>query len=342
MATFKSLKKLKKLKIGKIFYPKDGLDAAATEKAIWKVIGESNNDDVKDCEPRVTGTITIPPMLEAQNVGCQAVFTGKKIYVWSARSSSVQIFDLSSQKWKTDKIEFKTEFSGPASFLYEKKIISVGDHVRIYDPETKQLSILSKVPVEPISHFSAVCHEDKIYVIGGVNAWSEKKIQIFDLKTRKWTEGPPLPDVKPSDHFHYVVSLNDQIHVLGGSSSPGKHRILVDDHWITKKDFDVGFIKFAAFGVVKNKFFAFRTESKRNHQYNPKTDTWNSIAPLEHFLCLPAAVSIGKYLVVIGGLAVDAQPASASKKIYLYDTLQDKWTDRMVLEKSTVMVKIAK
>lgn len=79
-----------------------------------------------------------------------------------------------------------------------------------------------------------VAHDGKIYRLGGFTAknaegeehdlWSQKDAAVFDPKTKKWQDLPPLPE--PRSSFDAAV-LDDAIYVIGGWKLEGEG----DENW---------------------------------------------------------------------------------------------------------------
>ena len=89
------------------------------------------------------------------------------------------------------------EFEGPfAIYSGEYRLISVGTTEK--DSKVKDLGKLPEA-LEDMESYTMASYNDKLYFIGGSNGYGENrtfsdKVFVFDPKTKKWKNGPSLPE----------------------------------------------------------------------------------------------------------------------------------------------------
>ncbi len=98
----------------------------------------------------------------------------------------------------------------------------------VYDPETLEWSTAPAPERVNRRGAAAVVVNDEIWLIGGVRERaSTAQVDIFDVESQTWREGPSLPEPRAG---HAAAVLNGQIHVFGGRSSDMQRT--VRDHFI--------------------------------------------------------------------------------------------------------------
>lgn len=82
-----------------------------------------------------------------------------------------------------------------------------------------QWTVETTLPGEGLNAPTASIVDDRLYVVGGFLAVSNSptgEVQVYDLKTRQWSEASPLPNPRGG---HVAVVLDGRIHVFGGGNS---------------------------------------------------------------------------------------------------------------------------
>jgi N-acetylneuraminic acid mutarotase len=162
---------------------------------------------------------------------------------------------------------------------------------------------------EPDEELYGVADNGKMYVMGG---WGDGKARganyEYDPATDKWTKKKPMP--RPAHHAAMAVA-NGKIYVIGGFIAPTNTTIPVGAAWQPIDD---------------------------AWEYDPKADSWKSLAPLPSRRGSALAVEVGGKIYTIGG----ATTVEASKDSFftafgaarvltsndVYDPATNKWESR--------------
>jgi N-acetylneuraminic acid mutarotase len=162
---------------------------------------------------------------------------------------------------------------------------------------------------KPDEEYYGVAVKGKMYVIGG---WADGKAAgvnyEYDPATDKWTEKKPMP--RPAHHAALAVA-NGKIYVIGGFVAPTNTAVPLGAAWQPIND---------------------------AWEYDPKADSWKSLAPLPSPRGSALAVEVGGKIYTIGG----ATTVTASKDSFftafgaarvltsndVYDPATNKWESR--------------
>jgi len=164
-----------------------------------------------------------------------------------------------------------------------------------YNPSNNRWENLG-TPSQEMHHFQPVVYNGKIYVIGALACCfpSESvinRIQIFDPKTRKWSEGAKLPSNRLRGSAGVVV-YNNKIYIVGGTTNGHD-------------------------GGTVNWF----------DEYNPSNNSWKTLpnAPTkrDHF----SAAIVGNKLVAAGGRQTDYPDTFSNlvSRVDVYNFQSGKW-----------------
>ena len=82
----------------------------------------------------------------------------------------------------------------------------------------------------PRDHLGAVLVQGKIFAIGGRRSGVLKRVDIYDIATDTWSEGPPLPE--PTSGMAAELLSDGRIHVVGGEDPGTIGGGVVDRHFI--------------------------------------------------------------------------------------------------------------
>ena len=134
--------------------------------------------------------------------------------------------------WQTDVTTMPTVLEYSPSVGYDNKIYYIGGYdrntdsasgaVQIYDTITNTWSYGESMPT-PRYLTSAVTYNDKIYCFGGtsiggageLNSVHLNKLEIYDIKSNKWTTGANMPVAR--EKFCAEV-YKGKVYIIGGSS----------------------------------------------------------------------------------------------------------------------------
>lgn len=82
----------------------------------------------------------------------------------------------------------------------------------------------------PRDHLGAVLVQGKIFAIGGRRSSVERRVDIYDIATDTWSEGPPLP--APTSGMAAELLADGRIHVVGGEEPGSFGGGVVDRHFV--------------------------------------------------------------------------------------------------------------
>jgi N-acetylneuraminic acid mutarotase len=162
---------------------------------------------------------------------------------------------------------------------------------------------------EPDEELYGVTDNGKMYVIGG---WADGKARganyEYDPATDKWTKKKPMP--RPAHHAALAVA-NGKIYVIGGFVPPQNTTIPLGAAWQPIND---------------------------TWEYDPKADSWKSLAPLPTRRGSAFAAEVGGKIYAIGGATTVASskdsfftafgPALVLTTNEVYDPATNKWESR--------------
>lgn len=248
-----------------------------------------------------------PPANRHENA---AAVVNEKLYLIGGRGERpVEEYDAETHSWK-EKATPPLSMHHFQAVVYEGKIYVVGafngdypyedpiEHVYIYDPKADQWSKGAEIPEDRRRGAAgAVVHDEKIYIVGGIqNGHANGHVRwldAFDPETGDWTRLADAP--RNRDHFQAVV-IDGKLYAAGGRRSS---QATGQSFALTIPEVDV---------------------------YDFSTDEW---APLSPSGDLPTeragstSVSIGKYLIVIGGES--AAQTAAHAEVEAFNTESGKW-----------------
>lgn len=193
----------------------------------------------------------------------------------------------------------------------------------VYDIASNQWSLIAPLP-RPRGAAAAVALNGQVHLIGGASSPTQERAsvgwhEVYDPKTDKWTSRKALPGAR--DHVG-CVAYNGAIHIIGGRFNTFEYN--TDLHHVYLPQQDTWEMRAplptarSGHGLViyRDRFFAMGGEggiiNKPGQQkvfgqmesYDPKSDTWQSHAPMPTPRHAVGAVTIGDWVYVAGGGAV--------------------------------------
>ena len=193
----------------------------------------------------------------------------------------------------------------------------------VYDIATNTWSAIAPLP-RPRGAAAAVALDGKIHLIGGASSPTQERAsvgwhEVYDPKTNTWSTRKALPGAR--DHVG-CVAYNGAIHIIGGRFNTFEYN--TDLHHIYRPQQDTWEVAAplptarSGHGLViyRDRFFAMGGEGGiinrpgqqkvfgQMESYDPKTDTWQSHAPMPTPRHAVGAVTIGDWVYVAGGGAV--------------------------------------
>ena len=217
--------------------------------------------------------------------------------------------------------------------------------VEVYDPRKDEWSTASPLP-ERLDHPTAATYNGKIYVVGGFNSTghSTNFLFIYDPLTNKWEHGKNMPTpraalaVKFVDGILYAIGGDGDIHwnergiynpqgVVNANEAynPETNSWEVKAPMPTQRDH-------SGSALVNDKIFViggrqpwggplFKNLDK-NEMYDPKSNTWSTLAPLPTNRSGISAVSFDGKIYVLGGESIH----EVFNENERYDPITNTWT----------------
>jgi N-acetylneuraminic acid mutarotase len=259
-----------------------------------------------------------------------AVAVGGKIYVaggealGSQDTPLFQSFDPKTKKW-ADLAPIPLGVSHVGIAALGGKIYVAGgftanvhknprDQFVAYDIKTNKWTTLAPMP-SPLGSVSMAAVGGKLHVIGGrgPDGKTVGTHAVYDPKTGKWSMAAPLPT--PRDHMGLVV-VNGKIHAFGGRlgatvDNVGLHDVYdpATDKWTSAAPMPTARSSGAAVyyaGLIlyyggECKDPKARIAFDEIEGYNPKTNTWETMAKAPGPLHAEAGAAVGGVAYFIGG-----------------------------------------
>jgi N-acetylneuraminic acid mutarotase len=191
-------------------------------------------------------------------------------------------YDQQKNGWKA-KAPMPTARSSPAAAVIDGKIfVAGGDPARrafeVYDPKADKWTQLTPMPT-PRDHLAAVAFGGKFYAVGGRPPLTLNALEVFDPATNRWSALAPMPTGR-SGIAGAVVK--DCLYVFGGEGNPSHPR-----------------------GVFP-----------QNEVYNPKTNSWERLAPMPTPRHGIGAAVIGNKIHIPGGADVQGYGLIAANEVF--------------------------
>jgi N-acetylneuraminic acid mutarotase len=217
--------------------------------------------------------------------------------------------------------------------------------------ENETWTTLASMPQPQCEGGTAVLN-GRIYVMGG---WKDgpnpyNLVQVYDVEANKWSEGVPLPEAV---HHEGVAVVGDKIYVVGGFVRPFPEREPTDHVW----EFDPATNKWTAraplpsprgalvVGAIGDLIYAAGGEHRRPPGsppgppgapaayepvadltvYDPQTDTWRSLPPMQVRRDHAYGAVVDGHLYVVGGRDRPTYDLTALEE---FDPGTNKWSER--------------
>jgi N-acetylneuraminic acid mutarotase len=177
---------------------------------------------------------------------------------------------------------------------------------------------------------------DRMHIVGG---YGEGKVDrpyhhIFDPKKNAWSNAAPVP--RGSNHIG-VAALNGVVYAFGGFVEQNRIAIpdcyaydVVSDRWSTVRPLQIGSRGAVSLVTLGNRIHCIGGRDTRSvdwHQvYNPKDDSWTTLAPIPGPRDHTAAVVLNGTIHVAGG-RMDTYDFNTGMHV-MYDAKADKWEER--------------
>jgi N-acetylneuraminic acid mutarotase len=182
----------------------------------------------------------------------------------------------------------------------------------------------------------ATAWNDRMHIIGG---YAEGKVampyhHIFDPAKNAWITGAPVP--RGSNHIG-VAALNGVVYAFGGFVEQNRIAIpdcyayeVAADRWHSVRPLQLGSRGAISLVVYQNRVHSIGGRDVRSvdwHQvYDPKDDSWTTLAPIPGPRDHSAAVVLAGNIHVAGG-RMDTFDFNTGMHV-MYDMKTDKWEER--------------
>lgn len=276
----------------------------------------------------------LAPMQESrQEVGVAEL--GGKIYVAGgfradrSTANTVEVYDPATDKWSFV-APMPVALHHPAAVAVGGKLYVIGgtsptgvaNSTLEYDPEKNEWKVKAPMPTARSSPAAAVI-DGKIYVAGGSPVG--RAFEAYDPKTDKWIQLLPMPT--PRNHLA-ATAIGGKFYAVGGRPPLTLNVLEVFDPssntWSTLAPMPTGRSGIAG-AVVKDCLYVFGGEGNVNHPqgvfpqnevYNPKTNTWESLAPMPTPRHGIGAAVIGDKIYIPGGANVQGFGVIAVHEVF--------------------------
>jgi N-acetylneuraminic acid mutarotase len=149
--------------------------------------------------------------------------------------------------------------------------------LQVYDPVANVWSSLASMPTG-INGGGGATINGNLYVLGGAQSSGVLPVSIYNPSTNNWSQGVSTIPV-PTWEGPAVVVMNGFAYVIGGNNSSGLTNAV--------------------------------------QAYNPTSDTWTSLSPLDAARNMPAAAVVGGVIYIAGGTQSGSYVAT-SESFYQY------------------------
>jgi Uncharacterized protein conserved in bacteria len=221
--------------------------------------------------------------------------------------------------------------------------------VEMYDPALNTWIYLSDMPF-PVTHAGIAQDNQKVYVAGGflgglVGDPNSNKLQVYDIVTNSWSEGPNLPAAMGGNA---LVRVGRKLHAFGGlltnrQTGNTAHYVLDLNNmaagWTNAAPTPLPRCHFAS-ACVAGKIYTFGGQTghdgpyadvKYVHMYDPSTDTWTQLNDMPYIRSHsePATFVLEGKVYLVGGRS--GADNNILGNITSYDPATDTWTEEVPL-----------
>lgn len=260
-----------------------------------------------------------PAELPTPRHGHRSERIGDALYVVGGSSAG----NASSEVWCYDG-EWRACAPAPGLFNFfgsaavDGDLVIVGSSVARYHPPRDTWEVLLAEGA-PRSHFGAAAVDGVLYTLGGFPELATG-FHAFDLEARTWAALTAPPDFAHGDHFHILVELGGELHVIGGlvDSDPAPtHWVLREGKWARLPDLPAAvWAKFAVWQVVEGELVLFSTSEDVGLRYD---GVWTELTPAPVMVAMATAVVADGKLRVLGGMF------PGERRRLVYDLAADRW-----------------
>jgi hypothetical protein len=213
------------------------------------------------------------------------------------------------------------------SAVISGSVFAIGGGVERYDARADRWTTVIPDGALPQSHFAAAACDGRLWVLGGFPGTGTGMWEV-DVQSASVTQVAPPPSFRPGDHFHFLCTLRSELHAIGGLDGERfeprrEHQVLRQGQWQPLPELPAGmWAKFAAQALHDGKLYLFGDFG--GFCFDPEPCTWTAKSPMPFPLVMPAAVTLGDRIWIIGGMTTDR----ARVVLLEYDVREDRFSDR--------------
>jgi N-acetylneuraminic acid mutarotase len=233
-------------------------------------------------------------------------------------------------------IDDKIYVLGGADYLKD----GIMNVVEIYDPSSNSWTQSTPLPIS-LDHTAAVSYKGKLFLVGGYleDKNPTDKLWIYDSSSNTWTEGAPLSS--PRGALAAEV-INGTIYAIGGTNSThdpvttNEAYIIENNSWSFREPLSKPRHHISS-AVLDGKIYILGgrllgngiqseineglTNMDDNSMYDPKSDTWTELEPMQMRRSGFTASEANGQIFVFGGQT----PQGATDKVERYDPISNQW-----------------
>lgn len=172
---------------------------------------------------------------------------------------------------------------------------------------------------------SAEIIDGKMYVIGGSQSASSKRLEVYNISNNTWDIEAELPENRTEVT---TAKIDDDLYVIGGSGSCSAclHKYDTDTQtWTQLKSMDNG--RYGAVAVnYRNEIYVIGGDSSKGRiieRYDPDTDDWETLQASPSRRIYATAQVVNSRIYVIGG------GETAEDRVTMYDPDEDEWSTNL-------------
>jgi hypothetical protein len=212
-----------------------------------------------------------------------------------------------------------------SSVVIDDAVYAIGTDVERYDPARDRWTAITGADLLPDSHFAATAVGRRIFVLGGYPLERSGAFWV-DIDTGEVRAAESPPGFLPGDHFHFLATLEGQVHVAGGLDGESfqtqpEHWVLHGSAWKPQTPPPDGlWAKFGGSVVHGQAWFLFGDFG--GFRYSSR-DGWAPLTGWRDLIAMPALALVGNQIWSFDGLS---SGAASGPRLQCYEIATDVWT----------------
>ncbi len=269
-----------------------------------------------------------------QEVGVAAL--GSRIFVAGgfrangSTANTLEVYDVAANAWSVG-APMPVAVNHPGAAALNGRLYVIGgalasgastDAVQEYDPARNEWALKSPMPSARNAVVAAV-RAGRIYVAGG--APGGRQLEAYDPAADRWETLPAMPTAR--NHVAGAV-VGDRLFAMGGrppnTLAANEAFDIAGRSWAARAPMPTGRSGHGA-AVVRGCVYVFGGEGNaarpdgvfpQNEVYDPRTDRWETMAPMPTPRHGIGAVAVGDRIFVPGGATLQGFGATAAHEVY--------------------------